>query len=161
MCVLSDKSLNEIYTQLFPRTQDHDRSLINPASIDIRIGETLQFEDESIYDLKRNSPYILSPHEFVLVAVYEHIYVPPQYAVELKLKSSRAREGFNHSLAFWVDPGWDGILTMEVMNVNNYSDLKLDYGMKFAQIIVHKLDQPATPYTGRYQHATSVEVSKI
>lgn len=87
--------------------------------------------------------------------------VPNDLAVELKLKSSRAREGFDHSLAFWFDPGWDGIGTLEIHNMNRLQTLTLEYGMRFAQIIVHKLDVPVTnPYAGRYQNATSVEAAK-
>lgn len=87
--------------------------------------------------------------------------VPRDLAVELKLKSSRAREGFDHSLAFWFDPGWDGVGTLEVHNMNRYTSLELSYGLRFAQLVIHKLDRPVIQgYNGRYQHATSVEAAK-
>lgn len=159
MCVLSDYSLHERLHQFF-KDPDEQHQFVNPASVDIRIGAHLKYEDETQWDLTK-SAYVLKPKEFVLISTYEHIMVPHDCAVELKLKSSRAREGFNHSLAFWVDPGWTGILTMEVMNVNNTRTLVVEYGMAFAQIIVHKLDTPVLrPYVGRYQGATSVEAAK-
>lgn len=87
--------------------------------------------------------------------------VPNDLAMELKLKSSRAREGFDHSLAFWFDPGWSGVGTMEIHNMNRLQSLTLTYGMRFAQCIYHKLDVPVTTaYQGRYQNATSVEAAK-
>lgn len=165
--ILCDASLRTLLPKLI---KEPDYSLINPASVDIRIGKSMLLEYRTGSELNgmeaawRSAPldeitsYCLMPREFVLVETYEHIMVPNGYAVELKLKSSMARQGFNHSLAFWIDPGWDGILTMEITNVTRYHTLKLIYGMRFAQIIVHRLDQDAhEPYNGRYQHAGGVQ----
>lgn len=161
MCVLSDDSLRELFPQIFLRESEREYSHINPASIDIRIGTSLQFEDDSKYDLLRHGPYKLQPKEFVLVSTYEHITIPSGYAAHLFLKSTRARQGFDHSLAFWIDPGWSGYLTMEVVNNNRLKSLELQCGARFAQLIIEQLDKPATPYKGRYQGATSVETAKL
>lgn len=158
MCVLSDYSLHERLHELI-LVPDH--KLVNPASVDIRIGQFLKFENETTWDLIEQGPYQLAPKEFVLVGTYEHLLVPVDLAVELKLKSSRAREGFDHSLAFWFDPGWSGVGTMEIHNMNRLKNLEVSYGLRFAQIIVHKLDKPALyPYDGRYQNAKTVEAAK-
>lgn len=163
MCVLSDYSLHERLHQFF-KNPDEQHKFVNPASVDIRIGQHVKYEDGvEPCDLigVAAGAYIMQPKEFVLVSTYEHIMVPVDCAVELKLKSSMARLGFDHSLAFWIDPGWDGILTMEIHNMNRTRTLELKYGMRFAQIVVHKLDMPVLyPYEGRYQHATSVEAAK-
>lgn len=165
--ILSDTTLHAMLERFIPDHADHD--LVNPASVDIRIGHTLLLEigaqQWSRTNLLRGcnelNPYMIMPKAFALVDTYERIVVPNGYAIELKLKSSRAREGYNHSLAFWVDPGWDGILTMEVQNVTRFTNLPFWTGMRFAQIIVHQLDQPAaTPYAGRYNKALMVERSK-
>lgn len=161
--ILCDASLRALLPKLI-RAPNY--GLINPASIDIRIGTKLLVEEAHErwlpIDLLNCGQYILRPNQFVLVETFEYITVPNGYAVELKLKSSMARRGFNHSLAFWVDPGWSGILTMEVQNVTEYQHLKLECGMRFAQIIVHRLDQDAhNPYSGRYQHAGGVEAGKL
>jgi len=174
--ILSDKSLNE----LLPHLIRHPKyELVNPASVDIRIGSQLlqelaprvgadgKFIDAgwTTVDLQHHNekrPYILKPGDFVLVSTYEWITVPNGYAVELRLKSSSARAGFDHSLAFWIDPGWDGILTMEIRNITKWHQLPLWYGMKFAQLIVHMLDTPSDrPYTGKYQNADGVETVKM
>lgn len=160
MCVLSDYTLRKRLHELFTDSTAQ-QEFVNPASVDIRIGQWLKYENETQYDLLADGPYTLAPKEFVLVSTYEHLMVPKDLAVELKLKSSRAREGFDHSLAFWFDPGWDGIGTMEIENKNRLKPLVLEYGMRFAQIIVHKLDVPVLkPYQGRYQNASSVEAAK-
>lgn len=144
--------------------EHRDPALVNPASIDIRVGATAQTESGAQYDLARCSkerPFMMESGQFVLVSTLERLMVPIDLAVELKLKSSRAREGYNHSLAFWFDPGWDGIGTMELKNYSRVRGLPLYAGLRIAQLIVHKLDEPCEkPYVGRYNGATEVEGSK-
>lgn len=158
MCVLSDVTLHKRLHELI---LDPDYRLIQPASVDIRIGRYLKYEPETTWDLLEQGPYMLAPKEFVLVSTYEHLLVPTDLVVELKLKSSRARQGFDHSLAFHFDPGWSGIGTLEISNKLRYESLQLSHAMLFGQIIVHTLDTPClSPYEGRYQHANSVEAAK-
>lgn len=158
MCVLSDTTLHKRIHELI---LEPDITLVNPASIDIRIGQYLKYEHESTWDLIEQGPYLLQPKEFVLVSTLEHLLVPADLVMELKLKSTTARSGFDHSLAFHFDPGWSGIGTMEIHNMNRLQSLTLEYGKRFAQIIYHTLDVPCTTlYNGRYQNATSVEAAK-
>lgn len=160
--ILPDHILKKILHSIIKT--DADETLVNPASIDIRIGETAIFETHLGWleiNLKEKGPITVEPNQFVLVSTLETIAVPNGYAIDLRLKSSRAREGWDHSHAFWVDPGWDGVLTMEIQNNLRYHSLVLHYGMRFAQIIVHQLDGPAVkPYQGKYNSATSVERAK-
>lgn len=159
MCVISDTTLVKMLDQF---VSPADYEMVNPASIDIRIGAEALREDPLIPRLwKRiSTPCIVMPGEFILVETYETLMVPQGYAVEMKLKSSIARQGFNHSLAFWFDPGWSGIGTLEIQNISKHPQ-ELLYQMRFAQLIIHKLDQPATNlYSGKYQNARTVELSK-
>lgn len=163
--ILSDRSLRRLKF-----VSPFDPALVNPASIDIRVGSEMIVEKATgkweTVSLEMNHPnerfpYKFLPGEFALVSTLERLTVPNGYAVDLRLKSSRAREGWDHSLAFWFDPGWDGIGTMEVRNATRFQTLPLYYGLRFAQIIVHRLDKPAQkPYAGRYQKASSVEQAK-
>ena len=155
--ILSSRGITERLSELvYPAEPER----INPASLDIRVGAWVIDECGARIPIF-NKPYTLLPGEFVLVETYERIKVPEDLAVELKLKSSIAREGYNHSLAFWFDPGWDGIGTMEVSNLNRARSLQLEYGMPFAQLIFHKLSSvPLELYSGKYQGANTVEDAK-
>ena len=162
--ILCDSSLRALIPSMI---RDYDESLINPASIDIRIGRKVLYESVShigewmSHDLVSSHNFWLAPGQFVLVDTYEYITIPNGYAAHLYLKSSIARQGYNHNLAFWVDPGWSGVLTMEIQNTRSTTPLLLTYGMRFAQIVVQMLDHPSKkPYNGKYQHATTVESSK-
>ena len=145
-----------------------DFTLVNPASIDIRVGiniirETPNNFTSPIYigDSNKNHPCEVAPGEFILVETLEVISVPNGYAVDCKLKSTIARKGLDHSLAFWFDPGWHGIGTFELRNVTRFQTIPIWFGMRIAQIIVHKLAGDSEhPYQGRYQNALRVEGAK-
>ena len=158
--ILSD---NELIANMETFVGHTDESLVNPASIDIRVGKTfilengigMQNADLSI------AYYILEPGEFVLLETLETLTVPTNYAMDLRLKSSIARQGINHALAFWFDPGWHGVGTMEIFNQSRTMPFSITYGMRIAQIIVHELTSvPSKPYNGRYQNASGVEETK-
>lgn len=143
-----------------------DPLLVNPASIDIRVGREMQVHAPGrgrridLTNYTYDHPWQMQPGEFLLIATLERITVPIEYAVDLRLKSSRAREGYDHSLAFWFDPGWDGVGTMEIQNVGDFT-VPIYPELKIAQIIVHVLDEPCEkPYVGKYQGAMTVEGSK-
>ena len=146
----------------------YDEKLVNPASYDIRVGLNLMQEGsgggwKKIYigDLKENHPYWLGPGDFVLIETLETLTVPNGFAMECKLKSSLARQGLNHSLAFWFDPGWYGVGTLEISNVSKQQRIPIWYGMPIVQCIWHRLTGDAErPYQGRYQDATGVELAK-
>lgn len=182
--ILSDIDLNTRFHEIFPDATREDYRFINPASIDVRIGKHIciehnkQFYVDGMKELvpghyssslkqigiggyTESYPFLIEPGEFILVSLLERIKVPNDLAIEFKLKSSRAREGYDHSLAFWVDPGWDGILTLEIKNNKRYGSLPLYPGLRIGQAIVHQLSQPAAAaYFGRYQGATTVETAK-
>ena len=76
------------------------------------------------------------------------------------LKSSRAREGYQHALAGWIDPGWVGSkLTLELKNNRRYRSLPLYPGMRIGQIVFHTMSQtPIKSYTevGNYNNHARV-----
>ena len=167
--ILSHQTLIKRLPELLPLHSDV--SMVNPASIDIRVGMKCRvyncvafggqgrWADVCLDGTGKENPGWIVPGEFWLVPTYETLAVPLDLAMELKLKSSRAREGYNHSLAFWFDPGWYGVGTMELSTLAGR--IPIFYGMKIAQIIYHKLDEPCDkPYEGKYHNATSVEQSK-
>jgi len=136
--------------------------MVNPASIDICIGNTIMFHDTecNISTRTKEFPVLLEPGGFMLISTLERLKVPMDCAMDLRLKSSRARAGYDHALAFWFDPGWDGIGTLEIKNIG-YDNLPIYPGLRIGQIIYHRLTEPCTrPYEGRYQAATFVEGAK-
>ena len=142
-----------------------DPELVNPASLDIRLGPKLLLDDRS------NGPnewldigqyQHIDPGEFVLAETLEIVSLPDNICAQLFLKSSCGRKGYQHILAGWVDPGWYGRLTLELYNPSQIS-LPLTPGMKIAQLVLHRCSKtPDRPYsqTGRYYGDMGVQPSK-
>lgn len=148
-----------------------DPELVNPASLDVRLGENLLVElptttsmvPYSIAGHTKEKPFMLQPHEFVLSETLEEFRLPDCIAGQLALKSSRAREGIEHLLAGYIDPGYCGRLTLELQNARSMHPVALWPGMRIAQIVFHRMSMlPAKDYsmTGRYQNDKAVQGSK-
>jgi len=149
-----------------------DASLVNPASLDVRLGGTLLIESAAgpelvPYPLDRHDeaePFWLRPGQFVLADTLEAFFMPDDVAGEFRLKSSRAREGLDQALAVWLDPGWCGsVLTMEIRNNRQLHPIPLWPGRRIGQIILHLMATPperSYRETGRYNGDQTVAASK-
>lgn len=116
--------------------------------------------------LKPNEPFILHPHEFVLGITLERVRLPDNVVGRLEGKSSLGRLGLLiHSTAGFVDPGWNGRLTLELANILNLP-ITLYPGMPVAQISFMDLTTPVErPYgspslLSKYQGDTDPMPSK-
>jgi len=169
--ILVDHELLQLCHADPPLVTPFDPSLINPALLDIRIGTSALIEQENgeqipldLHPYHASQPYILEPQAWLLVASLEVFHMPVFVAGEVRLKSSRAREGFDLALALWFDPGWQGAhLTMALRNNTRFRHLGIYPGLKIAQVILHRLS--STPHrhygeTGRYNFDQHVQGSK-
>lgn len=151
----------------------YDPELVNPASLDVRLGCDLLVEvDEwpmmipvDIGGHTQDVPYFLQPHEFVLGCTEETFYFPSDIAGQFALKSSRARSGIEHLMAGYCDPGWRGSkLTLELQNARSKHPVPIWPGMRIGQIVFHRMSQtPAVDYsiTGHYNNDKTVKASKV
>jgi dCTP deaminase len=149
-----------------------DPALINPASLDLRLGDNILIESAegpglvpySLASHTAEDPYRLVPGQFVLAETQETFNLPNQLAGQFVLKSSRAREGLQHLLAGYCDPGWHGSrLTLELKNVRQLHWVGLWPGLKIGQMKFLTMDaRPLASYavTGRYNADTTVTASR-
>ncbi len=88
-----------------------------------------------------------TPGEFVLGSTMERCTLPDDLAGRLEGKSSLGRLGLlTHSTAGFIDPGFDGHITLELSNVANLP-ITLWPGMKIGQLCLFRLTSPAEhPY---------------
>lgn len=94
-------------------------------------------------------PFILHPHNFVLASTREYLVVPDDHVVNVEGKSTLARMGILVHTAGFVDPGFEGALTLEISN-NADLPVLLYPGMYICQIAVHTMSSPAErPYNVR------------
>lgn len=120
---------------------------VNPASYDLCL-------DNNYIDLSTDEKVIwkelyIKPGEAYLASTVEYIKMPNNIAGVLYLKSSLARLGLDHALAGWIDPGFEGNLTLEL---HSHRPICLSAGQRIVQIVFHLLDAPAeNPYSGKYK----------
>jgi len=148
---------------------------LNPASYDVRLGpdiltEGITIGPEELRDrwlsvsLKEQGVYYMEPGEFVLGVTKEYIRVPNDMEAVFQLKSSRGREGYEHALAGYIDPGFHGRVTLELSNLNRRHKLPLTEGMLIGQLRFMKVDAtPSRSYseTGHYHGDTNVQPSRV
>ena len=143
--VLGDLSLWKLLNDLV-RDPEPDPELVNPASIDVRVGREMLLEvgpgEFRAVDLTAG-PVALGPGELALVPTLEWLAVPQGHAVELTLKSAGAGHGLAQSTTVWLEPGWCGVATLELRNVTRHTPVRIECGMRLAHLVVHALDQPA------------------
>ncbi|MGH2429145.1 MAG: dCTP deaminase [Candidatus Limnocylindria bacterium] len=107
--------------------------------IDVR---TEQPELTELVAISGDEPFILHPGEFVLASTLERVALPDDLVARLEGKSSLGRLGLLiHSTAGYVDPGWEGNLTLELSNVASLP-ITLYHGMKIGQISFQRLSSP-------------------
>lgn len=150
---------------------------INGASIDITLGNVMRFEgvNPRTIDIGGESPipmifeegdqFYIRPGEFCLAESREVFNLPNNIAAEYKLKSSLARNGLNHLLAGWCDPGWYGsTLTLELHNVMQYHTIKLHAGMKIGQVVFYEVEpvpeEKSYKTKGQYNNQKGAQGSK-
>lgn len=143
-------------------------AFINPASVDLRLGfmwRDMTKPDKVITDnyiwltpsiveyYKRRifTPRDTTIYKSVLAITYEWVRIRDDQAAEIKLKTTPSRKGLGHPIADWVDPGYEGKLTLML---HAFQTIKLEYLEPIVQIVVHSMHVPCiTPYgkTGHYQ----------
>lgn len=147
-----------------------DFSLVNPASVNLRIGTTLVVESPGggtyEVDISGNhlgNPFLVDPGEWILTHTQEVITLDADQEAEVCLRSSAARAGWQHALAGYIDPSWSGRITLEFQNVRRYQVLPIYPGLQLCQLRLRRLDRaPDRGYaeTGRYQGDMGVQVNK-
>ena len=161
--VLSDRTIREEIAKGRIVIQPLGEGCVQPASVDLHLGRNiLVFQNNRVpfVDVRKTNdrltemvtvgdddPFMLHPGEFVLGSTVERVRLPNDLVARVEGKSSLGRLGLLvHATAGYVDPGWDGHLTMELSNVANLP-VRLYYAMKIGQLSFLRLTTPADrPY---------------
>ncbi|WP_010479893.1 dCTP deaminase [Thermococcus zilligii] len=131
---------------------------LQPAGYDLRVGKEAYINGRLI-DVEREGRIVIPPKTHALVLTLERVKLPEDIMGDMKIRSSLAREGILGSFA-WVDPGWDGNLTLMLFNASD-EPVELRYGERFVQIAFIRLEEPPrSPYRGNYQGSRGITLSK-
>ena len=160
--ILSDVSIRKALAEGRIVIDPIKERAVQPSSVDLRVDRYFRVFRNSRYpyiDVKQEQegltelveidvePFILHPGEFVLGSTLERVKLPDDLVARLEGKSSLGRLGLLiHSTAGFIDPGWDGHVTLELSNVANLP-ITIYHGMKIGQLSFVQLSEPAaSPY---------------
>ena len=105
--------------------------------------------------------YVLLPGQFVLATTMEYFRLPDDLTAFVEGRSSLGRMGLFIQNAGWVDPGFEGEITLELFNANRCA-IELKAGRRVGQLVFAKMDDKAeNPYRGKYQGQRGATGSRI
>jgi dCTP deaminase len=161
--VLSDGTIRRLVDEGRVRIEPWDPDMVQPASVDLRLGRSFRVfhnfrvpaidladPPKNLTELVEIGPdeqFVIHPGEFVLGSTEEWVQLPDDVVARIEGKSSLGRLGLIvHATAGFVDPGFNGTLTLEITNLTRVP-IVLWPGKPIAQLSFMTLDRPAErPY---------------
>lgn len=170
--ILSDRSILKMLEEGTLSISPFDQKQLQPASFDIRLGDTFSIVDDSssgivtmnheiTYKTIKSDTYLLLPGQFILATTMEYICLPDDLTAFVEGRSSLGRMGLFVQNAGWVDPGFQGEITLELFNANRCA-IELTAGRRIGQLVFAKTDCPALhPYRGKYRGQRGATGSRV
>jgi dCTP deaminase len=182
--ILSDREIREaMYTRQIVISPSPDESRIQPCSIDLHLGtrfgklRPIQIDrygpepkgpEVDWLDLTDPEDFItLYPGGFLLAGTWEAVEIlAPNTVGVLCGKSTLARDGLQVEAAGLVDPGWRGVLTLELKNMGPAA-MVLRPRQPICQIYFLQTGQAASRYYGdlglgsHYQDARTTQAGYV
>ena len=161
--ILSDRTIREAIDAGRIVIDPFDPKKVQPSSVDLTLDHRfLVFRNHTravidvkedlsdlteLVEIEGDKAFMLHPGEFVLGSTSERIALPDDLVGRIEGKSSLGRLGLQvHSTAGFIDPGFDGHVTLELANVANLP-ITLYAEMKIGQLSFLPLDAEAEhPY---------------
>lgn len=137
---------------------------LQPCSYDLHFDASEGFINPPYAREECDGNLIIPPNDLTLVSTVEHINVPTDLCGVVHGKSSLGRIGLAvHITAGFVDSGFNGKITMELVNHNNYPIVLKD-GCSIGQIQFQELTfDSQTAYSDKrnhYQYQDTVKESR-
>ncbi len=170
--ILSDQTIRKLLQEGSLSISPLEDEQIQPASVDIRLGNTfsivedtpdgiITMENEIRYNTITADTYLLLPGQFVLATTMEYFRLPDNLTAFVEGRSSLGRMGLFIQNAGWVDPGFEGEITLELFNANRCA-IRLQAGRRVGQLVFAQMDAPAlVPYQGKYQGQRGATGSRV
>ena len=170
--ILSDRRIKESIAAGELVIEPIDDQQIGPASVDLRLGEDFLaprpapdgiycMSREVDYDEHHGDTFVIPAHGFVLATTREFIRLPDDLTAFVEGRSSVGRLGLFIQNAGWVDPGFEGTITLELYNANS-APMRIEAGRRICQLVIARADGPVdNPYRGKYQGQRKTTGSRI
>lgn len=161
--IFSDRTIKESVSSGKIAIDPYEPSFVQPSSVDLRVGNGFRvFVNHRYSEIDPRAPqadltqlvevadgeaFMLHPGEFVLGSTLERVRLGVDVVARLEGKSSLGRLGLLiHSTAGFIDPGFEGHITLELSNVATLP-IAIYPGMKIGQISFYQMTTAAEyPY---------------
>jgi dCTP deaminase len=108
-------------------------------------SRAIRFEEVPFF----STPFYVQPGTFVLGQTLEFVAIRKGLVAHLDGKSSLARRGLVvHATAGWIDPGWEGHITLELANLGAMP-LALYPGMRVGRLVFQRVKE-GDGYSGQF-----------
>src|SRR3989338_3739172 len=170
--ILSDKTIRAMLAAKTLVIEPIREQSVQPASVDCHLGrdflvvednnmDTITFDTPITYREITGDSITIPPHAFLLATTEEYIKLPNNLTAFVEGRSSIGRMGLFIQNAGWVDPGFEGKITLELYNANSLP-IKLEAGRRICQLVFCIMDQAAGfPYRGKYQGQNKTTGSRV
>ncbi len=129
---------------------------------DPSLKENIKSYQEKI-SIKSNDRIMLHPNQFILGSTLEYVKLPNDIKAYIIGRSSWGRLGLIIATATLINPGFAGVVTLELTNVGEVP-ISLFPGLRIAQISFHKCDfayEKKKVDPGKYFGSTGPSFSEI
>ena len=170
--ILSDGTLKTLIETKELLVEPIKPESIQPASVDCHLGRhfllvedrqmhTIDMESKILYREIEANEIIIPPQSFLLATTEEYVKLPNNMTAFVEGRSSIGRIGLFIQNAGWVDPGFEGQITLELFNANSLP-IRLQAGRRICQLVFCLMDKPAqNPYKGKYQGQRNATGSRV
>ncbi len=160
--ILGDVAISSIIKKGYVQGENLEQ-LINPASLNIRLGDTFLIPKsnqtimlgESVEyerfrtDRNPNKARAIMPGQFILGTTLERLELPNNLSAFVQGRSSIGRIGLTIQNAGFVDPGFHGHITLELIN-DSPNPIFLIPGYPVGQLVFFETSEVQNPYNGKY-----------
>jgi dCTP deaminase len=113
-------------------------------------AERLRRQKFERHDVPFKQPILVHPRQLTLVPTLEWVEIPEDLIGQVTARSSWAREGLNIATANLINPGYRGIITLELANLGQIP-IEVYPGMSIAQISFHTVQKPTKAKKSQFQ----------
>lgn len=160
--ILPDVKIRELIKKGSFSMEPLSEHTIQPASVDCTLGdhfsviaggddEVVELDSSLSYNSISSETWLLEPGDFVLATTKEYFKFGSNVTAFVEGRSSIGRLGLFVENAGWIDPGFEGQITLELFNASR-RPIRLRAGRRICQLVICELADPAeVPYCGKYQ----------
>jgi len=133
---------------------------LDPGQTAHRTEKIMQYQYKGRVRPFSGEPIVLHPGQLIIGTTLEYFSMPLDVMGYVVGRSSWGRLGLIVATATFIDPGFRGVIVLELVN-DGEIPLALYPGIRIAQLVFHKLDEKVKEYAGKYLLQTRPMFSQV